>query len=110
MTHPSDAVDAYLSARYLVGLEQMLLDAVGGYATPALAGVVSVESQRVEQRRHPDGGTSEGYEGTLMVQGIIYRFRCWIYVEATGTRFMTDLSEFSPVGWETRFQFADRGV
>lgn len=110
MTDPSDAVDVYLSTRYLVGLEQALIDATGGYLTPALAGVVSVQSQRIEERHHPDGGVSEGYEGTLKVQGVSYQFLAWIYIEATGERFMTDLSEFVPLGWEANIRLADRGA
>jgi len=75
MADPSDTVDAYLESRFRTGLEQVLLDATGGYVPPALASVINVISGRFDTRRHPDGGVSEGYAGTLTIDGLAYAAR-----------------------------------
>jgi hypothetical protein len=106
VTDPSNAVDAYLASRYRTGLEQALLDATGGYATPAVAAVVDVISSRFDVRRHPDGGVSEGFTGTMTVQGVTYQFRCWVYIDVGGGRFLSDLSAFEPIGWEARIRLS----
>jgi hypothetical protein len=110
MAEPSDVVDSYLASRYRTGLEQVLLDATGGYVTPAVAAVVDVAAERFETRRHPDGGVSEGYEGTLTVQGVAYQYRCWVYLDFDGSRCLSDLSEFSPIGWQARIRLTDAGA
>ena len=110
MAEASDVVDSYLASRYRTGLEQVLLDATGGRVTPTVAAVVDVTSERFETWRHPDGGVSEGYEGTLTVQGVVYRFRCWLYLDADGSRFLTDLSEFVPFAWHASIRVANAGA
>jgi hypothetical protein len=110
MAEPSDAVDAYLVARFCTGLEQVLLDATGGYVTPAVAEVVDVASERFDVRRHPDGGVSEGYSGQLTVQGVTYAFRAWVYLDVGRGRFLSDVSEFSPGGWQVGIQSSGRSV
>ena len=100
MAEPSDAVDSYLEARFRIGLEQVLLDATGGYVTTPAAAIADVVSGRFDSRRHPDGGISEGYAGTLTIEGVTYEFRCWVYLDIDGGRYLSDLSEFSPTGWQ----------
>src|SRR3954451_20084513 len=104
MADPSDTVNAYLEARFRTGIEQVLLDATGGHVPPALASVIKVIYGRFDIRRHPDGGVSEGYAGTLTIDGLTYAFRCWVYFDADGGRFLSDLSEFSPVWWQPSIQ------
>jgi hypothetical protein len=36
------------------------------------------------------------------VQGVAYRFRCHVFVDRGGARFLSDVSEFEPLGWTTR--------
>jgi hypothetical protein len=50
------------------------------------------------------GGVSEGYAGTLTIDGLTYGFRCWVYRDVDGGRFLSDLSEFSPVRWQASIQ------
>jgi hypothetical protein len=102
MTDPSDAVDRYLAAVFRTRLEQVLLDIAGGKLNPVLAGAVETTCRRIDQRRHPDGGVTEGFAGTVSVQGVAYDCRFWLFVDGDGTRFLTDLSVFAPVGWQTR--------
>ena len=104
MTFPSDAADAYLASRFNVGLEQALLDIVDGYASPATAALTEVELDRFDVRHHPVGAISEGYAGRLTLQGVAYRWRAWIYRDVDGARFLSDLSEFSPVSWRAEIR------
>jgi hypothetical protein len=100
MTNPSDAADAYLTARFNTGLEQALLDITGGYPSTVSAALTDVSFERFDVRHHPDGGVSEGYAGRLTLQDVAYIWRAWTYRNTDGSRFMTDLSEFSPVSWQ----------
>jgi hypothetical protein len=109
MGDPSDTVDAYLDSRFRTGLEQVLLDATGGYVSPALARTIGVIGEQFDARRHPDGGVSEGYTGTLTVEGLTYQFRCWIYHDIDGRRIVSDLSEFSPTEWKTGIRMSSGG-
>src|ERR1700761_6653519 len=99
MAPPPDAADAYLTSRFNTGLEQALLDLIDGDPSPARAALTGVDAERFDMRRHPDGSVSEGYAGHLTLQGVAYRWRAWIYRDIDGPRFLSDLSEFSPVDW-----------
>jgi hypothetical protein len=109
MTEPSDAVDAYLSNRFKIGLEQLVLDATDGRMPAIVQGVVEVKAELIDQRRYPDGAVTQGYVGTLTLDGAAYEFRCWVHLDLDGGRFLGDLSEFRPVGWQTVFKVAAEG-
>ena len=40
--------------------------------------------------------------GTLAVAGVWYRFICHVFVERGGERFVSNVSEFEAVEWQTR--------
>ena len=106
MTSPSEAADAYLSVRFNVGLEQVLLDVIDGYPSTAMAAVTDIASDRFDTRRHADGGVSEGYAGQLTIQGVAYAWRAWVYRDGDGCRFLSDLSEFVPIDWQAGIRIA----
>ena len=56
----------------------------------------------VRSEREDDGGLCNTCEGTLAVQGVAYRFRCHVFVDRGGARFLSDVSEFAPVEWQAR--------
>ena len=97
-----DILDAYLSERFGIGLETVLLDIVCGYKTPQVACVVSSEVTNCSPWPHSDGGLDEMFDGTLSLEGITYRFRCSAYSipSAYVGRFLTDIAEFEPVEWQ----------
>jgi hypothetical protein len=107
MTDPSDAVDAYLAERFKVGLEQVLLDASAGHASPTLDGTVTVTCRERGRFLYADRGTAFHYDGTLRVEGVTYRYRTWIFQDHDGARIMTDLSEFSREDWAAPIQIGD---
>jgi len=104
MTDPSAAVDSYLAERFKIGLEQVLVDASVGKMAPGLAGTVEVTCRERGCFHYPDRGRAYHYEGAIIVAGVAYRYRTWIYEEHGGTRYMTDLSEFAPVDWQARLR------
>ena len=54
--------------------------------------------------RHPDGGISEGYAGSLTLQGVTYDWRAWVYSDSDGARFLSDLSAFEPKDWRAEIR------
>ncbi len=101
----SQIVHDYLFARYRVALEDLLAYGSGGVVSLALeqAGI-RVRAGCLQRERHDDGGLSELHDGTLSVAGATYGFRISVFTDADGERFLTDLVDFKPLGWETGVQ------
>jgi hypothetical protein len=96
-------VDDFLAANCRTGLEEALCDGcLTGRVGFALADFASIAPVLVRSEREDDGGLCATYEGTLTVQGVAYRFRCHVFVDRGGARFLSDVSEFEPLGWTTR--------
>jgi hypothetical protein len=102
MRDASDAVDAYLTIRFGFGLERLLADASGGRHAPALSGSVAVVCDPVGTFAYEDGGLSALYQGLLTIEGVIYRFRCSIFTDAGGDRFLESIGELEIVRWGVR--------
>ena len=104
----SQIVHDYLFARYRVALEDLLAYGSVGVVSLALeqAGV-RVRAGCLHRERHDDGGLSEVHDGTLSVAGALYAFRVSVFTDADGERFLTDLVDFKPLGWETRGQMTE---
>jgi hypothetical protein len=107
---PDDIVDAYLDQQFGVGLEQVLLHAIEGQPTAAIAGVATIEAKLVGRWPYSDGGLAEFFEGTLVLQGVSYSFRCTTYSIPTAyvRRFLTSVDRFEPVEWEIAATFDAR--
>ena len=103
MQDASDAVDDYLTHTYGIGLEQVIADATQGLVSLTLAGTVRLAAgERIAVFAHPDGGHSEIHQGVLSIAGVQYRFRCAIFIDAGRKRFVSDITEFEPIGWTLR--------
>jgi hypothetical protein len=98
----SDAVDTYLVQTYRVGLEEVLAEITAGRLPVFLADAVQYTSKRIDCFVDEDGGVSEMFKGTLAVEGVEYRFRCAVFVDCAGARFVTDVGEFVPLGWSAQ--------
>src|SRR5215469_8202389 len=97
------AVDDFLAAAYRTGLEEVLCDGcLTGRVRVFLADVASIAATMVQSERDDDGGLSAAYEGTLTIEGIAYRFRCRVFIDPGGDRFLSDVSEFRAIDWRTR--------
>ena len=104
----SDVVDAYLTNGWGIGLEQVLAEATMGLVSLHIADAVRIQADRVGAFTHGDGGTSELHQGSLTLEGVTYRFRCTVFIDADGNRFISDITEFVPVGWQTRLTVPER--
>jgi hypothetical protein len=104
----SDIVDAYLTNGWGIGLEQVLAEATMGLISLHIADAVKVQAERVGAFADADGGSTELHQGTLTLEGVTYRFRCSVFVDSGGDRFVSDIAEFVPLGWETRLTVPER--
>jgi hypothetical protein len=102
MRDASEAIDAYLTNRFGIGLERLLADATSHGPAPALAGSVTVACDPVGAFDYEDGGTSALYQGLLTIEGVTYRFRCAIFTDAGGGRFVESIGELQIVDWGVR--------
>ncbi len=101
MQDMSGALDAYLANRHGLRLEQLLTDATGGQRRRLPRGF-DIVCDSVGAHVYDDGGASEQYQGMLTVDGISYRFRCSVFIDGGGARFLETLDELSVVRWEVR--------
>jgi hypothetical protein len=93
-----DLVDDFLAANYRTGLEEALCDGcLTGRISVVLADVAAIAATLVHGEREDDGGFYGVYEGTFAVRGIDYRFRCHVFVDRGGARFLSDVSEFRAI-------------
>ncbi|HXP73497.1 MAG TPA: hypothetical protein VN823_05070 [Stellaceae bacterium] len=102
MRDPATNLDDYLRSRFGVTLERALADACAGVTTLALAHCVEIVCDPVGSYVHDDDGLSEHYQGTLAVEGISYRFRCSMFTDGGGSRFVESIEEFEIVQWGVR--------
>jgi hypothetical protein len=102
MMDASQAIDAYLIARFGISLERVLADATAGVVSLAIAGSVKVACDPVGSFAYEDGGASEQYQGVVTVEGVAYRFRCSVFIDASEARFMESISELEAVRWGVR--------
>ena len=49
-----------------------------------------------------DGGQSFTFDGICTLMDVRYNFRCHVFADAGGQRFVSDVALFEPVEWETR--------
>jgi len=96
-------VDAYLSATFGIGLEEVLCDGcLIGRPDIRLAEVAKVIPRLMRTEIEDDGGEYRAYEGVLVLDGIWYRFACHIFVDAGGSCFLADVTSFESVEWKVR--------
>jgi hypothetical protein len=97
------SVDDFLAANYRTGLEEALCDGcLTGRLSIVLADVATIAPTLIHSEREDDGGLCNTYDGVLTVQGVSYRFRCHVFVDRGGARFLSDVSEFRAVEWQAR--------
>lgn len=97
------AVHDLLTARFGVGLEEVLCDGcLLGRLTVLLADLGKIVPRLLHSETEDDGGEYATYAGIFMLQDIWYRFRCHIFVDASGQRFLTDIEQFEAIEWQVR--------
>lgn len=98
----SDAIDAYLIARFGISLERVLADATAGVVNLAISASVQVACDPIGALPYDDGGASEAYQGSLVVEGVTYRLRFVTFTDAGGARFIERIGELEVVRWDVR--------
>jgi len=99
----ADSIDAFLAATYGLHLEDLLCEGcLIGRLGPAMAERVKLVPRLVQSTNEDDGGVAQIYEGLMALDGLWHRFRCQIFIDGGGERFLADVIEFQPLGWETR--------
>ena len=102
-----EAVDAYLYELGRIGAEQVLCDGcLSGRVLPAVAGCCTIEPELIHRTMEDDGGTAEGYQGTLVVAGVRYVFECQLFADQDGSYFVSNIAHFEPVEWTAELRIA----
>ncbi len=97
------AADDFLTATYGMPLEEVLCDGCYvGRLPAALAEAGRIMPRLTRSVAEEDGGIANTYEGILDLRGIWYRFRCHLFVDRGGQRFLSDISAFEAIEWQTR--------
>jgi len=100
------ALDAYLLARFGISFERAVADATAGVISLRLARAVQIACDPVGRYAYPDGGVSEQYQGVLTLEGVVYRFRCSVFEDAGGARYVESIGELTAVGWGVRMSLS----
>jgi len=97
------AVDRLLAGRYQVGLEDVLCEGCLAGRLPAMFGQDAAIARRCTRMQvDGDGGQSFTFEGTFTLMEVRYNFRCHIFSDLSGQRFVSDVALFEPVEWQAR--------
>lgn len=97
------AVDAFLIAKYRIGLEEVLCIGCSlGHVPAAVAATAKILPRKLRSETEADGGEYTGYDGVLIVGGCWYRFGCHVFTDTDGLAFLCDLTEFEAVEWKLR--------
>jgi hypothetical protein len=98
-----EAVDDFLVANYRTHLEEVLCDGCFvGRVGILLADAARIMPRLVHSAVEEDGGVANIYEGILVLKDIWYRFRCQVFVDQGGQRFLSDVSAFEAIEWRAR--------
>ena len=108
MQDVATALDTYLFARFGISLERAVADATAGVVSLRLAGAVQIACDPVGRYAYPDGGVSEQYQGVLTLEGVTYRFRCSVFEDAGGGRYVESIGALTAVGWAVRLSLSRR--
>jgi hypothetical protein len=101
--HAFDTVDAFLLATYRLRLEDVLCEGCAmGRLSVVLAERATIVPRLVQSLHEEDGGIANDYEGILVLDGVWYRFRCHLFIDPSGQRFLTDVTGFEAVEWRAR--------
>jgi hypothetical protein len=102
MQDAADALNAYIASRFGTNLERLLAEATAGARKSGPAGALTVACDPIGAFAYEDGGASELFQGLLTVEGVIYRFRCSVFTDAGGARFVESIGELEIIRWGVR--------
>jgi hypothetical protein len=98
-----DTVDDFLLATYRLHLEDVLCEGCSlGRLSVMLADRAKIIPRLVRSTREDDGGIANDYEGILVLDEVWYRFRCHVFSDGGGQRFLSDVTDFAAIEWQAR--------
>jgi len=98
-----DKVDEFLMARHRLQLEDVLCDGcLMGRLGAALGESAKILPRLISSATEEDGGVANVYDGILVLDDLWYRFRCHVFIDGGGQRFLSDVSAFEAVEWRAR--------
>ena len=104
------SVDNLLTSRFGIGLEEALCDGcLVGRVQLRLAEVVRIIPRRVRYEAEDDGGEASTYDGVFVLEDVWYRFRCQVFVDRSGLRFLSDIQKFEAVQWQVHLPMSKAG-
>jgi hypothetical protein len=104
------SVDNLLTSRYGIGLEEALCDGcLVGRVQLRLSNVARIVPRRVRYEVEDDGGEAGTYDGVLILEDVWYRFRCQVFVDGSGLRFLSEIQQFEVVQWQVRLPMSKAG-
>jgi hypothetical protein len=98
-----DTVDDFLQATYRLRLEDVLCEGCAmGRLSVLLAERAAIVPRLVQSVQEEDGGIGNDFDGILVLDGVWYRFRCHLFIDPSGQRFLSDVTAFEAVEWQAR--------
>ncbi|HKW54708.1 MAG TPA: hypothetical protein VJO12_13530 [Stellaceae bacterium] len=98
-----DTVDEFLMAWHRLQLEDVLCDGcLVGRLGVALGDSAKILPRLVGSTVEEDGGVANVYDGILVLEDVWYRFRCQVFIDGGGQRFLSNVSAFDAVEWQAR--------
>jgi hypothetical protein len=110
MQDAGNVLSAYVASRFGTTLEQLLADATGGAAPAGTESALRITCDAIGSFVYEDGGASELYQGLLTLEGVTYRFRCSVFIDAGGDRFTESIGELESVRWGVRLAVPDQAA
>jgi hypothetical protein len=109
MPDPAVTLHTYLISRFGISLEKALADATADITNLDLHREgVEIACDPVGRYSYDDDGISEQFQGLISVQGVIYRFRCSVFTDGGGARFVESIGELEIIRWGVRLVVPSR--
>ncbi|HZL59023.1 MAG TPA: hypothetical protein VFC38_04930, partial [Stellaceae bacterium] len=74
-----------------------------------LSDIARIIPRRVHFAAENDGGEASTYDGIFVLEGVWYRFRCQVFVDGGGLRFLSDIQKFEAVQWQVHLPMSKAG-
>lgn len=101
------ALSDYIRATVGLGVDELLLrGCLDGRLLGPLAEFAAVDAARVGSSTQEHGPELWSYEGSLTVQGVVFRFECVICYEPKREVYAVEVLELAPVEWTARMAVA----
>ena len=96
-------VDEMLANRYQIRLEEALCEGcLVARLDTALGDTARIVPALERFEREDDGGEFRVYSGIFVLEEVWYRFRCHVFIDASGQSFLSSIAQFEAVRWQVR--------